>query len=158
MVEVEPLAARKASSACRSVSSLGSYPLIPLRRSSLSASTSSGSTGRATSTRTPSLSDSRYQIEVPKLRMNAGALGCNQLTHSAFSENPFLDDVIFTPISLVSFLADTIISDPTVSLWSASVLKQDSSPTGHTIDRSLELRLVGGRVKSAIGFIQCLFW
>ncbi|KAJ5146879.1 hypothetical protein N7526_000231 [Penicillium atrosanguineum] len=70
----EPPTVRKASgkSRSRSVNSYMSYPRIPRRQSSLSASLSNDSNGPATSTRTPSLCDSLYQIKVVKRRQSGG--------------------------------------------------------------------------------------
>ncbi|KAJ6121029.1 hypothetical protein N7523_005309 [Penicillium sp. IBT 18751x] len=70
----EPSTVRKASgeSRSRSVGSSRSYPRIPRRGSSLSASFSSDPNGPTTSTRTPSLCDSLYQIQVVKRRRSGG--------------------------------------------------------------------------------------
>ena len=83
----ESLTVERASRA-RSTSSSSnmSYPQIPLRQSSLSTSLSNDSNGRVTSTRTPSLSDSLYQIEVVKIRQldncthqdTSGLIPCNE--------------------------------------------------------------------------------
>lgn len=97
---------RKASSACRSISTLSSYPEIPTRRSSLSASVSNGSTGPATSTRTPSLSDSLYQIEIIKIReRNEDAFRETQMANVGSMENQFVDEVCYSCL-LVCLAAD----------------------------------------------------
>ncbi|KAJ5764930.1 hypothetical protein N7520_004489 [Penicillium odoratum] len=65
----EPLTVRKRSvSRSHSIGSYSSYPQIPSRSSSLSAVVSDGSYGPASSSRTPSLSESQYQIEIVKVR------------------------------------------------------------------------------------------
>ncbi|KAJ5925945.1 hypothetical protein N7454_007455 [Penicillium verhagenii] len=66
-----------------------SYPQIPRRSSSLTASVTDGSCEPASSTRTPSLSDSNYQIQVLKVRrpgrpdINSSKIYC--------LEDPFLE-------------------------------------------------------------------
>lgn len=88
---------RKASSACRSIGTLSSYPEIPPRRSSLSTNVSNGSTGPATSTRTPSLSDSLYQIEVIKIReQNEGRFREDQIAYVRSTDDPFVDEVCYS--------------------------------------------------------------
>lgn len=93
----EPPTVKKAGdlSRSRSVSSSTSYPRIPRRQSSLSASLSNDSNGPATSTRTPSLSDSLYQIEVMKIRQPGGrALRDMGNMDSCFTgDDPFVDEV-----------------------------------------------------------------
>lgn len=60
----------------------------------MSASVSNGSTEPATSTRTPSLSDSLYQIDVTKVRASkSGALQDSQSASSRLGEDPFVDEV-----------------------------------------------------------------
>ncbi|KAJ5682834.1 hypothetical protein N7462_005999 [Penicillium macrosclerotiorum] len=88
---LEPLTIRRLRpSQTTSMSSIASYPEIPCRHSSLSASVSNGSFGPATSTRTPSLSDSQYQIEVVKVR-NLGIEDSRDscVYHHGSSEDPF---------------------------------------------------------------------
>lgn len=93
----EPRTARKTDEplASRSVSSLTSYPEIPCRHSSLSASVINGSTGPATSTRTPSLSDSLYQIEVTKVRQSTAAARRDMYGGDlgSMDDDPFVDEV-----------------------------------------------------------------
>ncbi|KAJ5786742.1 Ubiquitin-conjugating enzyme E2 [Penicillium pulvis] len=67
----EPLTVKRCSvSRSHSTSSSSSYPEIPGRSSSLIGSMSDGSCGPVSSTRTPSLSDSLYRIEVVKPRQH----------------------------------------------------------------------------------------
>ncbi|KAJ5535796.1 hypothetical protein N7513_008982 [Penicillium frequentans] len=67
----EPLTVKRCSvSRSPSTSSSSSYPEIPGRSSSLIANMSDGSCGPVSSTRTPSLSDSLYRIEVVKNRQH----------------------------------------------------------------------------------------
>ncbi|KAJ5359237.1 uncharacterized protein N7496_011650 [Penicillium cataractarum] len=71
----------------QSTSSTAYYPQIPRRQSSLSASLSDGTSGQAVSTRTPSLSESLYQIRVVKIReQNARAL-----SNGYDPDDPFVD-------------------------------------------------------------------
>ncbi|KAJ5642187.1 hypothetical protein N7490_006187 [Penicillium lividum] len=80
-----PLTFRKRSvSRSHSTISFSSYPQIPSRSSSLSAGVSDGSYGPASSTRTPSLSESQYQIDIVKVRQ----LG----QQDANMEDPFVDN------------------------------------------------------------------
>lgn len=108
-----PLTARKLTLVrSQSTSSTGSYPQIPRRQSSLSASLSDGTSGQGISTRTPSFSDSRHQIRVVKIReRNARASqypnGCD--LNSA--DDPF-DDKVTTPCSaFLCFLVDIAIQN-----------------------------------------------
>ncbi|KAJ5167371.1 uncharacterized protein N7482_006152 [Penicillium canariense] len=91
----EPLTAKKIGlMRSQSTSSTASYPLIPHRQSSLSASVSDGTNGPATSTRTPSLSDSLYQIQVLKIReMGARASRCSNSGDLNLSKDPFVDEI-----------------------------------------------------------------
>jgi hypothetical protein len=92
----DPPTVRKASAVARSrsVSSSIFYPRIPRRQSSLSASLSNDSNGPAASTRTPSLCDSLYQIEVLKVRRPGGGalrdMGSGDLGFTG--EDPFVDE------------------------------------------------------------------
>ncbi|KAF9249860.1 hypothetical protein DTO027I6_4917 [Penicillium roqueforti] len=81
----------RASSTSSSASSL-SYPQIPSRHSSLSASVEYDSSELATSTRSPSLSDSLYNIDVVKLRQEhaAASRGIRKAGFDA-NEDPFID-------------------------------------------------------------------
>ncbi|KAJ5365752.1 hypothetical protein N7517_008638 [Penicillium concentricum] len=81
----------RTNSTSSSLSSL-SYPQIPSRRSSLSASVECDSSELATSTRTPSLSDSLYNIDVVKTRQDHGtsSRGIRKTALDA-SEDPFID-------------------------------------------------------------------
>lgn len=76
-----------------SISSPAFYPRIPRRKSSLSASVSAGSIDPATSTRTPSLSESHYQIEVAKIRKPQIPYHPN-MTSGDFMADPFVDQVL----------------------------------------------------------------
>ncbi|KAJ6111090.1 hypothetical protein N7486_003325, partial [Penicillium sp. IBT 16267x] len=103
----DPLTVQRCSiSRSHSTSSSSSYPEIPSRSSSLTASVGDGSWGPASSTRTPSLSDSLYRIEVLKPRQN-GRHARRDTDHSDFYsiENPFVDNVtnsrsLFLDVSL----------------------------------------------------------
>jgi hypothetical protein len=77
-----------------------SYPQIPSRRSSLSTSVEYNSSELATSTRTPSLSDSLYNIEVVKIRQDhaAASRGIRKTGLDA-NTDPFIDQVISAIIS-----------------------------------------------------------
>ncbi|KAJ5970294.1 uncharacterized protein N7479_000212 [Penicillium vulpinum] len=81
----------RANSTSSSLSSL-SYPQIPSRRSSLSASGEYDPSELATSTRTPSLSDSLYNIDVVKIREDhaAASRGIRKTGLDA-KEDPFID-------------------------------------------------------------------
>ncbi|CAI7599186.1 unnamed protein product [Penicillium glandicola] len=82
----------RANSTSSSLSSLLSYPEIPSRRSSLSASVEYDSSELATSTRTPSLSDSLYNIDMVKVRQDhaAASRGIRKTGLDA-NEDPFID-------------------------------------------------------------------
>ncbi|CAG8397236.1 unnamed protein product [Penicillium salamii] len=71
------------------------YPRIPSRRSSLSMSTGddSSSNGLATSTRTPSLTDSLYNIQIAKVRQGHDNQigGIQKTTCLDTNEDPFVD-------------------------------------------------------------------
>lgn len=89
-----PLTARKCAIArSRSTSSSLSFPQIPRRSSSLSMSISNDSSG-PTSTRTPSLSDSLYNIEVAKLRQPHKYDRRDENLNPDSSNDPFLEKVI----------------------------------------------------------------
>ncbi|CAG8200388.1 unnamed protein product [Penicillium nalgiovense] len=81
----------KANSISSSLSSM-SYPQIPSRRSSLSTSVEYDSSDLATSTRTPSLSDSLYNIDVVKIRQDhaAASRGIRKTGLDA-NADPFID-------------------------------------------------------------------
>lgn len=89
----------RASSTSSSASSL-SYPQIPSRHSSLSASVEYDSSELATSTRSPSLSDSLYNIDVVKIRQEhaAASRGIRKAGFDA-NEDPFIDQVISAMVS-----------------------------------------------------------
>ncbi|KAJ5161939.1 hypothetical protein N7492_007331 [Penicillium capsulatum] len=74
----------------------GLFLQIPRRKPSLSASVSTSSNDLATSTRTPSLSDSLYQLEVAKTRQ--------PVISNDLEEDPFVDQVF---LSTPRLLADT---------------------------------------------------
>ncbi|KAJ5945307.1 hypothetical protein N7516_005475 [Penicillium verrucosum] len=75
-----------------SSSSSLSYPQIPSRRSSLSASVEYDSSDHAASTRTPSLSDSLYNIDVVKIRQDHAAASRGiRKTGMDVNEDPFVD-------------------------------------------------------------------
>lgn len=107
-----PLTARKLTlvRSQSTSSTASSYPQIPLRQSSLSAGLSDGTSGQGLSTRTPSLSESRCQIRVVKIReRNAWASqypnGCDP------AEDPF-DDKVTTPCSaFLCLLVDIAIQN-----------------------------------------------
>ncbi|KAJ5154886.1 uncharacterized protein N7500_010325 [Penicillium coprophilum] len=81
----------KANSTSSSLSNM-SYPQIPSRRSSLSSSVDPDSSELATSTRTPSLSDSLYNIAVVKTRQEHTATSRGiRKTGLGTNEDPFLD-------------------------------------------------------------------
>lgn len=83
-------------SSSSSLSSL-SYPQIPSRRSSLFANVESDSSELPTSTRTPSLSDSLYNIDVAKIRHNHTDDSLDiRKTGLDLKEDPFVDHVITT--------------------------------------------------------------
>ena len=93
----EPLTVKKwatpqGSSRSQSFASSTFYPQIPRRQSSLTASVSNSSVEPATSTRTPSLSDSLYQIEIVKVRQSGVPRVLSQ--HSSPSDDPFVDKVL----------------------------------------------------------------
>ena len=89
----------RANSTSSSLSSM-SYPQIPSRRSSLSTSVDYDSSELATSTRTPSLSDSLYNIDVVKIRQDhaAASRGIRKTGLDATAD-PFVDQVISVMIS-----------------------------------------------------------
>jgi hypothetical protein len=93
-------------------STASSYPQIPLRQSSLSASLRDGTSGQGLSTRTPSLSESRRQIRVVKIReRNAWASQYPNGGDLNPAEDPF-DDKVTTPCSaFLCFLADIAIQN-----------------------------------------------
>jgi hypothetical protein len=91
------------SSTSSSLSSL-SYPQIPTRRSSLSANMEYDSSEQATSTRTPSLSDSLYNIDVVKVRQDHGAASRDIHKTGLDFEDPFVDHVIAFPVSNFFYL------------------------------------------------------
>lgn len=94
----------RTNSISSSASSL-SYPQIPSRRSSLSASAEYDSSDPAASTRTPSLSDSLYNIDVVKIRQDhASASRGIRKTGIDVNEDPFIDQVIAAMMSMVLFL------------------------------------------------------
>ncbi|OQE38442.1 hypothetical protein PENCOP_c008G06372 [Penicillium coprophilum] len=81
----------RANSTSSSLSSM-SYPQIPSRHSSLSSSVDHDSSELATSTRTPSLSDSLYNIAVVKTRQEHTATSRGiRKTGLGTNEDPFLD-------------------------------------------------------------------
>ncbi|QQK42074.1 Ubiquitin-conjugating enzyme, E2 [Penicillium digitatum] len=81
----------RTNSTSSSASSL-SYPKIPSRRSSLSASVEYDSSDPAASTRTPSLSDSLYNIDVVKIRQgHAAAPRGIRKAGLDVNEDPFID-------------------------------------------------------------------
>lgn len=83
-----------------SSSSSLSYPQIPSRRSSLSASVEYDSSDHAASTRTPSLSDSLYNIDVVKIRQDHAAASPGiRKTGMDVNEDPFVDQVIPAMVS-----------------------------------------------------------
>lgn len=79
----------------RKVSSLSlAYPQIPSRSSSLSMTVNHNSNEAATSTRTPSLTDSHYNIEIAKLRSDAStAAKRNPTTGQYADDEPWVDNV-----------------------------------------------------------------
>ncbi|KAJ5901626.1 hypothetical protein N7495_002154 [Penicillium taxi] len=87
----EPLTIRKVSRS-QSMSSSGSFPFIPRRKSSLCASLSSGWSGPATSTRTPSLDDTMYQLHVQKIRKPAIKAPQDTVRLGSFDEE-FVDEI-----------------------------------------------------------------
>lgn len=94
----------RTNSTSSSASSL-SYPQIPSRRSSLSASVEYDPSDPAASTRTPSLSDSLYNIDVVKIRQDHAAASRGiRKTGMDVNEDPFIDQVIATMMSIVLFL------------------------------------------------------
>ncbi|KAJ5704124.1 hypothetical protein N7493_011262 [Penicillium malachiteum] len=90
-----PLTVRRCSvSQSLRTNSSSSYPRIPRRSSSVSFSVRKGSNGPATSTRTPSLCDSLYQIEVVKIRQpktpNRRGKFCSDCD---LEQDPFIENV-----------------------------------------------------------------
>lgn len=78
------------------------YPQIPSRRSSLSTSVEYDSSDPAASIRTPSLSDSLYNIDVVKIRQDhASASRGIRKTGIDVNEDPFIDQVIAVMVSIV---------------------------------------------------------
>ncbi|KAJ5088635.1 hypothetical protein N7456_012251 [Penicillium angulare] len=91
-----PLTVRRCN-VSRSQSTLpsSSYPRIPRRSSSLSASERKSSDGptTSTSTRTPSLSDSLYQIEVTKKRQSKSPIRRDaDCAKNTLNDDPFIDN------------------------------------------------------------------
>jgi hypothetical protein len=82
----------RTNSTSSSLSSL-SYPQIPSRRSSLSTSAGYDSSELATSTRTPSLSDSLYNIDVVKVRQDHTTSSRGIRKTGLDNEDPFIDQV-----------------------------------------------------------------
>jgi hypothetical protein len=71
------------------------YPQIPCRSSSLATSVNYESKEAATSTRTPSLSDSLYNIEITKLRPDHTTAARGILVPGQDADDdPFVDNVI----------------------------------------------------------------
>lgn len=103
---------RSALSDCK-VSSLSlAYPQIPCRSSSLATSVNYESNEAATSTRTPSLSDSLYNIEITKLRPDHTTAARGTLIPGQDADDdPFVDNVIAS-IPLNFFLLLTHICRP----------------------------------------------
>lgn len=100
---------RRTNSTSSSASSL-SYPQIPFRRSSLSASVEYDSSDPAASTRTPSLSDSLYNIDVVKIRQDHAAASRGiRKTGLDVNEDPFIDQVIPSKITIVFSPADCLM-------------------------------------------------
>ena len=111
----EPPTVTKASgeSRSRSVNTYMSYPRIPRRQSSLSASLSNDSNGPATSTRTPSLCDSLYQIRVAKRRQSGGKV-LRDMGNQDFGiteDDPSITEVTRTPSSSIVLLL-TCLKEP----------------------------------------------
>lgn len=143
-----PPTVRKTSSVsgCRSVSSSMSYPYIPRRRSSLCASLSNDSNGPSTSTRTPSLCDTLYRIEVLKRRQPGGRIlgGMGNMDAGSMGDDPSVDEVA-APLSSSAAVLLTCNSDPTTTRrdereqypW------QTSTRARFTADGPLELWVVG---------------
>ncbi|KAJ6031803.1 hypothetical protein N7540_002535 [Penicillium herquei] len=90
-----PLTARRCSvSRSLRTNSSSSYPRIPWRSSSVSFSVRKDSNGPATSTRTPSLCDSLYQIEVVKIRQPKTPSRRKKLRADCDPEqDPFIENV-----------------------------------------------------------------
>ena len=144
----EPPTVRKtiSVSGSRSVSSSMSYPYIPRRRSSLSASLSNDSNGPATSTRTPSLCDSLYRIEVMKRRQSGGRIlrGMGNMDHGSMGDDPFVDEVA-APLSSSAAILLTCKSDPTTTRRDEreQYPRQISTRAWLTADGPLELWILG---------------
>ncbi|KAJ5578628.1 uncharacterized protein N7459_007592 [Penicillium hispanicum] len=95
----EPLTVKRIRtprSRSQSFSSSASFPWIPRRHSSLAASGSDDSIEPATSTRTPSLSDSLYRIEVIKVRQSSAHPVMSDNSDSV--EDPFVDKVVISQL------------------------------------------------------------
>lgn len=140
--------------------SLLPYPQIPSRRSSISASAryASSSSGLATSTRTPSLDDSLYNIQVAKLRQDhATSKRDTHKTGVDTSETPFQEHVWGLLVAL-TYLLLTLIAISTLCC-STRADDKERIPTGTTIARSLELWVVqfSGAVPS-LGVTINIFW
>lgn len=141
--------------------SLLSYPQIPSRRSSISVNAryASSSSGLATSTRTPSLDDSLYNIQVAKLRQDH-AIG-NKNTHKIgvdASEDPSQNHVWDSLVALTYWLLISVIEISTLCC-STRADDKECTPTGTTIARSLELRVL--RFLGAVPSIEVtinIFW
>lgn len=144
----DPPTVRKTSSVSgsRSVSSSMSYPYIPRRRSSLSASLSNDSNGPATSTRTPSLCDSLYRIEVMKRRQPGGRIrtGMGNMDAGSMGDDPFVDEVA-APLSSSAAVLLTCRSDPTTTRQDEreQYPRQISARARLTPDGPLELWILG---------------
>ncbi|KAJ5649017.1 uncharacterized protein N7484_002740 [Penicillium longicatenatum] len=91
----DPLTVKRCSvSRSHSTGSSSSYPEIPRRCSSLTASVGDESWRPTSSTRTPSLSDSLYRIEILKPRQNEPNPRRNANNPECYlMENPFVDNV-----------------------------------------------------------------
>lgn len=141
--------------------SLLSYPQIPSRRSSISASAgyASSSSGLATSTRTPSLDDSLYNIQVAKLRQDhATSKKDTQKTGVDTSETLFQEHVWGLFVAL-TYLRLTFLIETSTLCCSTRADDKERIPTGTTIARALELWVVQflGAVPS-IGVTINIFW
>lgn len=104
-----PLSARRITlMRSQSTSSTAYYPQIPRRQSSLSASLSDGTSGQAVSTRTPSLSESLYQIRVVKIReQNARAF-----SNGYDPDDPFVDKVTASLVCSLCPFVNIVIQNP----------------------------------------------